>query len=324
MYGYRILHEDILDNLIRNVRENRTQQAYIFEGADGIGNFDGAMLFANALVCSGENAPCKTCSACLMAAAGTHPDIHVIGHENKKKITSVEQVRSMITDAYIKPFENGKKVYILKYGDDITQQAQNALLKILEEPPQYAVFIILAENINSLLSAIRSRCTGIKFGPVSDKIIKAELLSSHPELSDSIDFLVRYAGGNLGNAEKLLLQENFMELRAKAFDKLEDLLSYNLLTAYNIAEFLEENKDDADLILSFWLDFMHDALLVKNDAPRLIDNTDIKDKLMGLSLRTDEELIVKAIDELIVAQKMRKKYVSLKTLSLRLAFSIKK
>lgn len=324
MYGYQILHEEILNNLINNVRQNRTQQAYIFEGADGVGNYEGALLFANALVCTGENQPCKMCPACLMASASTHPDIHMIVHENKKKVISVEQVRKVITDAYIKPFENGKKVYIIRYGDDITPQAQNALLKILEEPPQYAVFIILAENTNALLPTILSRSTVIKFGKVSDNLIKQELLKKHPELDDSIDFMVRYADGILGNAEKLLSMENFMPLREKAFDKLEDLLSKNLLTAYDIAEFIDENKDDADLILSFWLDFLHDALLIKNDAMSLIDNTDFKDKIIRLTYKTDEEDVIKAIDSLMTAQKMRKKYVSLKTLTLRLAFSIKK
>ena len=200
MYGYQILHEEILDNLIENTRHEKTQQAYIFEGADGIGSFEAAKLFANALVCKNtESAPCKVCSGCLMAIAETHPDIHVILHEDKKKVTTVEQVRDVINDAYVKPFENEKKVYIFRYGDDITQQAQNALLKILEEPPAYAVFIILAENTNSLLATIRSRCSTIKFSPVPDKIIKKELLAMHPELSENIDFLVRYAGGNLGN-----------------------------------------------------------------------------------------------------------------------------
>lgn len=324
MYGYQILHEDILDNLIQNTREERTQQAYIFEGANGIGSFEAAKLFANSLVCKNtKTAPCKNCSACLMAIAGTHPDIHIIDHEHKKKVTSVDQVRSAISDAYTKPFENGKKVYIFKYGDDITPQAQNALLKILEEPPAYAVFIILCENTNSLLPTILSRCSVVKFSRVSDDIIKKELLASHPELDQDIDFLVRYAGGNLGDAEKLLNQENFVFLREKAFEKLDDLLSYNLLTAYDIAEFLEENKDDCDLVLSFWLDFMRDALLVKNEASALIQNTDFKDKIMGLSYRYDERLILKATEELVLAQKMRKKHVSLKTLALRLAFSIK-
>jgi len=324
MYGYQILHEDILDNLIKNVREARNQQAYIFEGADGIGNFEGAKLFANTLVCTSENAPCKTCSACLMAIAGTHPDIHIIEHENKKKVITVDQIRTVITDAYTKPFENGKKVYILRYGDDITPQAQNALLKILEDPPEYVVFIILAENTNSLLPTIISRSTIIKFGRVADKIIKEELIKTHPELDDSIDFLVRYAAGNLGAAERLLSQDNFMSLREKSLDKLEYLLSSNLLSAYDIVEFIEENKDDADLIFSFWLDFLHDTLLIKNDASGIIGNTDFKDKLIRLSFKTPDELVIKAINELISAQKMRKKYVSLKTLSLRLAFSIKK
>lgn len=325
MYGYRIFHEDILENLISNARSGKTQQAYIFEGADGVGNYEASQLFAHSLVCGmKESAPCRNCPPCLMALSGTHPDIKVIDYEPKKKNISVDQIRNLITDAYVKPFENQKKVYILKHGDDITPQAQNALLKILEEPPEYIVFIILAENVNSLLPTIRSRCCQIKFSPVQDELIRKQLLAEYPELTESIDFIVRYAGGIYGNAEKLLEKEDFLTIRDKSFEKLEDLLSSNLLTAYDIADFIEENKDDIDLILSFWLDFMRDAILVQNDATDLIQNTDYKDKIIGFTLKYPEEKTIKAVDELLTAQKMRKKHVSLKTLILRLAFAIKK
>ena len=325
MYGYRIFHEDILENLISNARCEKTQQAYIFEGNDGVGSYEASQLFAHTLVCGmKQSAPCRNCPPCLMALSGTHPDIKVIDYEPKKKNISVDQIRNLITDAYVKPFENQKKVYILRHGDDITPQAQNALLKILEEPPEYVVFIILTENVNSLLPTIRSRCCYIKFSPVSDELIKKQLIIEYPELTDSVDFIVGYAGGVYGNAEKLLEKEDFLTIREKAFEKLADLLSSNPLTAYEIADFADENKDDMDLILSFWLDFMRDSLLVQNDATDLIQNLDFKDKIMGFSLKYPEEKMIKAVEELITAQKMRKKHVSLKTLILRLAFTIKK
>jgi len=324
MYGYRIFHEDILENLISNARSEKTQQAYIFEGAQGVGSYEASQLFAHALVCGmRQSAPCRNCPPCLMALSGTHPDKKTIDYEPKKKNITVDQIRNLITDAYVKPFENQKKVYILNHGDDITPQAQNALLKILEEPPQYVVFIIHAENVNSLLPTIRSRCCYIKFSPVSDELIKKQLLLEHPQLSQSIDFIVRYAGGVYGNAEKLIEKEDFLSIREKSFEKLEDLLSSNLLTAYDITDFIDENKDDADLILSFWSDFIRDALLVQNDATELIQNLDFKDRIMGFSLKYSEEKFIKALEELLTAQKMRKKHVSLKTLVLRLAFSIK-
>ena len=176
MYGYEILHEDISDRLIKNIRAGASQHAYIFEGERGIGSLEAAKLFANALVCTKrEMAPCGGCESCLLARAGNHPDICFITPPADRKNILVDQVREILADAAKKPYEDGKKVYITAYGDEMNEQAQNALLKLLEEPPEYAVFVILAENAAALLPTVRSRCEIIKFPPVSEEKIKENL-----------------------------------------------------------------------------------------------------------------------------------------------------
>lgn len=324
MYGYEILHEDILDKLIKNIRKGTSQHAYIFEGERGGGSFGAAQLFANTLVCGKtEVAPCGTCTSCILAKAGNHPDISVISHQGDKKNIIVEQVRELLKDSAKKPYEDAKKVYIIAYGDEMNEQAQNAFLKLLEEPPQYAVFIILAENIESLLPTVRSRCEIIKFPPVPEDKIKDILEKSYPNIKNA-EFLAHFSGGNLEKAKKLANDEGFIPLRGGAIDVLPKILSEDILQSYDAAEFAELNKDDAETILSIWVSFLRDIMLIQNDGEKYILNTDYRDKLMNISGRVDEKRIINAIAEVENAYQMLKRYVNLHTLILSMAFAIKK
>lgn len=324
MYGYEILHEDILDKLIKNVRKGISQHAYIFEGERGGGSFSAAQLFANTLVCSKEEvSPCGNCTSCILAKAGNHPDISIITRQADKKNIVVEQVRELLKDSAKKPYEDEKKVYIIAYGDDMNEQAQNAFLKLLEEPPEYAVFVILVENIESLLPTVRSRCEIIKFPPVSAEKIKAVLKKICPDIKKA-DFLAHFSRGNLEKAKKLAKDEGFMPLRSGAIDILLKILSADLAQSYDVAEFAELNKDDAETILKLWSGFLRDIMLIQNDGEKFIVNTDYKDKLINISERTDEKRIVNAMTEVENAYQMLKRYVNLHVLILNLAFRIKK
>lgn len=323
MYGYEVLHPTVAESLIQNVRLGISQHAYIFAGERGVGSLECARLLAAALTCKRkESAPCGVCPACLMSKSGTHPDIYTLSPTDGKKNITVDQMRSVTTDAYTKPYESEKKVYIIAYGDDLNEQAQNAFLKVLEEPPEYAVFIILAENPESLLATIRSRCISIRFNPVGDKAIR-EYIEKHFPDAESTDFLVQYAGGIAGEIEKLLSHENFTVLRRSALDNIEKLLSKSLLDAYDIAAFIEENKEDSDLILRLWQGFLRDIMLIHSGKKDLVQSTDYIDMLINLSNKLDDKRVSLALSELITAQKMKKRYVNLRTLTLRLAFSIK-
>ena len=324
MYGYEVLHEEILDSLIRNVRRRTSQHAYIFEGERGGGSLEGARLFANALVCEREeSAPCGVCNACILAKAGSHPDLHFVTPQKDKKNITVDIIRGLLTDAYTKPYETGKKVYIITYGDEMNEQAQNALLKLLEEPPEYAVFIILAENAEALLATIRSRCEKIKFPPVSEEKTREWLKKHYPD-NPNTDFLARYSQGNIERAKNLAEEEDFMPLRQGAFELLPKLLSKELLESYDVLNFVEANKENAEQILKIWLGFLRDIMLLQNDGKKFIVNTDFTDRLINMSDKYDEEMIVNAASELFEAQEMQRRYVNLHTLILGLSLRIKK
>lgn len=324
MYGYEILHEDIMDNLIKNVRRGYFCHAYIFEGEKGIGSLEAALLFSNALICERtEVAPCGACSACILAKAGNHPDIHIISPLKDKKNILVEQIRDLSKDAYTKPFENAKKVYIIQYGDEMNEQSQNALLKLLEEPPEYAVFVILSENTESLLPTVRSRCELMKFPPVSPQEIENILKRDYPDIKNA-DFLARCSGGNIKKARQLAEDEDFIPLRSGAFETLTKLLSSDIYESYEIADFVEANKEHAEAILDLWTEMLRDIMLIQNGKKALAVNADYIDRLSDLALMIDEKKTVDAIQYILSAQEMLRRHVKLRTLILKASFGIKK
>ena len=133
--------------------------AYIVAGAEGSGKHTLASILSQAMVCGAEGEkPCGRCPDCKKALAGIHPDVITILPEEDKTAISVDQIRQMRADAYIRPNEAARKVYILEYCDRLRGEAQNAMLKLLEEGPAYACFLLLAENQGNLLVTVRSRC----------------------------------------------------------------------------------------------------------------------------------------------------------------------
>lgn len=133
--------------------------AYIVAGAEGSGKHTLAAILSQAMVCSAAtNKPCGICPDCKKALAGIHPDIITIQPEEDKAAISVDQIRRMRADAYIRPNEAARKVYVLEGCDKLNSSAQNAMLKLLEEGPAYAAFLLLAENQGNLLVTVRSRC----------------------------------------------------------------------------------------------------------------------------------------------------------------------
>lgn len=325
MYGYEIYHEDIAKNLISAARDNRVRQAYIFEGEKGVGKFKAAKLFAAALVCENDlRTPCGECAACIGAKADTNPDIRYICSE---KSIGVDVMRELVSDAYVKPFESKRKVYIIKDGEKLTEQAQNAFLKMLEEPPEYAVFIILAESSASLLQTVISRCGIVRFAPLPKETVKRILKEKYPDAE--IEFLTEYAGGNIGRAESITEREDFFPLRESALKLLFPMMSVHKISAYKVAEFLETNKEQSLEIVGIWKSMVRDVLLIKNNAETFMINKDLKKELSVVSGRVSSEICVIAEETLEKAEDMLSRYVNpnaraVRAIALYLSFTIKK
>lgn len=324
MYGYTTFHDDLLKNLISSAKNEAVSHAYIFEGLRGLYKHESARLFAAALTCENRSvAPCGTCEACIQAKAGTNPDIIYVKKPSDRKTIGVEPIRALNDDVAIRPFYARKKVYIINEGDILTPEAQNAFLKTLEEPPRYAVFIIIVENSSILLETVLSRSVLIHFPPVSDSLVENYIRKKYPEQSERAPLLAKYCEGVPGTADDIISDESFEELRGAALEKLPALLSKNKLSSYIIQKFLEGNKENAEKIFDLWISYLRDAVVIQCGASEHIINSDKADSLRLITEKCEPRLTVKAIDELLEAKEMLRRFVNLKAVSLRLALKIK-
>lgn len=327
MYGYEVYHDEQLKRLIASVRSQQVQHAYVFEGAQGIGKRKAARLFAAALACENDmRAPCNTCHACVGAKADTNPDIQYINAGEKKSI-GVDAMRSVVTDAYIKPFESARKVYVIEDGEALTEQAQNAFLKMLEEPPEYAVFIILVTNAACLLQTVISRCSIVRFTPVARDTVINYAKEKYPDADAK--FLADYARGNIGRIDMIMESEDFFPLREAAVRLILPMMSQHKISAYKAAEFLEENKDKALEIVGFWKSMIRDIILIGSGVENLIVNSDMKKELFELSGKIDFDMCIKAEAVIEKAEEMLERYTNLnaraaRAIALYLSFTIKK
>ena len=172
---------------IRQMLENRREDlphARIISGSVGSGRHTLSGLLCAAMVCLDQDRsrrPCGGCAACKKAFSGIHPDVNIITGPDEGKPITVAQVRDMRNDAYIRPNEGRRKVYVLENAGDLRPDAQNAMLKLLEEGPDYAAFLLLCENPGSILQTIRSRCEQLSLSPVSLPECEAFLRKKFPD-----------------------------------------------------------------------------------------------------------------------------------------------
>lgn len=323
MYGYNIYHEEQMSMLIKSVQENKNSHAYIFNGEKGLKRHVCAQLLACALVCENmSQAPCGTCPECIRAKAETHPDISYISAPKDRKTIGVDAIRTLSDDCYIKPFSKGKKVYIIE-GDELTEAAQNAFLKTLEEPPEYAVFIIISSDLNNLLDTVLSRCTVTRFPNLSTDAIKDIIRKDYPE-EKRVDFLASFSEGNPGRLESIISDFDFEKMRFSALEHLSMLLSDRLYSAYTVCDFLDKNREQAEDILNLWILYLRDIILVSEGICDKVINADLLDKLKILATRTSEKRLAFAVERITLALKMSARFVNIRAIALNLALTIKK
>ena len=174
--------------------------AILIEGEAGLGKRTLAGYLAAAAACTGDNPPCDNCRSCHLYKVGSHPDISFTRPEDKKKSVSVDQIRELRDAAYIKPQLNGRRVMVIEQAHTLNANSQNALLKVLEEPPGATVFILLADNKASLLPTVLSRCVILSLAPPERQEAKAYLKSHTKAEEEKIDNVLLAVRGNIGRA----------------------------------------------------------------------------------------------------------------------------
>lgn len=206
-------NEKVIDRLSKLIESGRFPHALIIEGEEGIGKKTFAKDIACALVCRGNDKPCGECSQCKKAIGAIHPDISEYIPAGTANSFHVDTVRNIINDAYVQPNEADYKIYILANAHCMNQNAQNALLKILEEPPKYVVFILTTNSKSALLSTVLSRSVCVSLEGV-DIERAANYITSHCENVDynTAKKTVETFNGNIGKAIDSLQDSKTSEL----------------------------------------------------------------------------------------------------------------
>lgn len=250
--------------LSAQARGRGLSHAYLISGPAGSGKRTLARLLAAAMVCTGEGeTPCGACPGCKKAFQGIHPDIMVLGEEDKE--ITVGQARTVRSDAYIRPNEAPRKVYVIQNAQNMNPNAQNALLKLLEEGPPYAAFLLLTHNPGALLTTVRSRCESITLSPVTTEEAEAWLARRFPERpSEARHAAAESCGGLLGTAIALLEEDGSDELQRAAVALLGCLAARDELGLMEQAVGLEKwDRDRLAGLFETLISLLRDALALR-------------------------------------------------------------
>lgn len=258
-------NQRLKENLKSSLRRGRVSHFYLICGPRGSGKRTLARLLSAALVCAGEDKPCGVCPGCRKALSGNHPDVITVDDPEKKTVP-VERIRQARAELFIKPNEAQRKVYLFPRGQDMGIPGQNALLKVLEEPPDYGVFLLLTDNPEKLLSTVRSRCVELALGPLEPEVLQRELGRRFPDRAPAvISAAAARSGGFLGQAVELLSREEEEDPQDRAF-----LSAFARRDRYALAQVLvpmEKSKRDVLIpTLQRWSGQLHNALLQRCGA----------------------------------------------------------
>lgn len=293
--------EQLKEHLQNAIAMKKISHAYIINGEKSSGKEFIAGIFAMTLQCEkhGDN-PCMECHSCKQAISKNHPDIIRVSHEKPNTI-GVEDVRTQINgDVAIKPYSSPYKIYIMNEAEKMTVQAQNALLKTLEEPPEYAVIMLLTTNVNALLPTILSRCVVLNMRPVQDELVKNFLMKEVQVPDYKAQVCVAFARGNIGKAKLLATSEDFDKVKEEAITLLKYIQDMELNEVMAAIKKITDYKLDINDYLDIMAVWYRDVLLFKatNDANHLI----FKDEIRDIKKRADKstyegiENIIKALD----------------------------
>lgn len=320
-------HKDIIRYIEQAVKEEKVSHAYILNGEKGSGKKLLANLFAMSLQCQNlqeDGDACGECQSCKQAAHGNQPDIKIISHEKPGSI-SVDEIREQINqDIVIKPYSSKYKVYIMPDADLMTVQAQNALLKTLEEPPHYAVILLLTENAEVLLPTIRSRCVMLKLRNIKDALVKKYLMEQKNIPDYKADVCVAFAQGNLGRAIMLAESEHFNEIKEESVQLLKHINDMELYEIEEAIKRMSAYKLDVTDYLDIMAIWYRDVLLFKAtmDPERVVFSDQLK-AIKERAQKSSYEGIEKILESLETAKVRIKANVNFELLMELLLLTIK-
>ncbi|MCR5791853.1 MAG: DNA polymerase III subunit delta' [Lachnospiraceae bacterium] len=294
--------EQILSHLQNAIAQKKVSHAYIISGEQGAGKKTIATAFAKALQCENpvDNDACGVCKSCMQADSGNQPDIIWVTHE--KFSIGINDIREQInSDIGIKPYSSSHKIYIVPDADRMTPEAQNALLKTIEEPPEYAVILLLAETTETLLATILSRCILLNIKPVKQELIEKYLVEHCNVTPESAKTSAGFCFGNIGKAVRYSQSEEFQELKQQVLKLLTEMDVLDLAEVQEQFKNLTADKLDINDSLDLIQLWFRDVLMFKagQDANQVIFKEDLSKIRKQASVFSYEKIenVIKAVDK---------------------------
>ena len=269
--GFEMLagNDGLKSRLTAALQTDRMTHSYLLSGPKGSGKHTLARLLAAAMECTAESGrPCCLCRQCRKVLDGQHPDVVTVDDPEKKNVT-VDAARTAKTDLYVRPNEGKRKIYVIPRAQDLNIPAQNALLKVMEEPPEYGVFLLLCERPEALLPTVRSRCAELTLSPVPEQTAKAWLRREMPAAGeDALHAAYLRSGGFLGQAKELLESGGEIDPHAAALLK-ACAEGDSLLLQQTLCKMEKWKRDQLVPVLRRMQAAAADALAARNGFPAL-------------------------------------------------------
>ena len=260
-----ILGNDMVkDHFKKAIEGHKVSHAYILTGEAGMGRKSIANAFAMTLLCEkGGSEPCMVCHSCKQVLGGNHPDLIYVTHEKPASI-GVDDIREQINDTImIRPYSSYYKIYIVDEAEKMTVQAQNALLKTIEEPPSYAVILLITTNQEAFLPTILSRCIQLKLKPLKDFTVKS-YLTEHLHVPDKeAEICAAFARGNLGKAIHLSSSDEFKELYQKVMSVIKSVGAMDITMLLDCIREIKDQKFEMNDMLDLMQLWFRDVLMFK-------------------------------------------------------------
>ena len=246
MFDGVIGNQNIQNKLINSVKENKVSHSYMFVGIDGIGKKIIAKQFAKKILCTNNTQEkCDECKSCIEFDSDNHPDFLYIEPDGNS--IKIEQIRYLQNKIQEKPIISNKKVYIINDANKMTIEAQNCLLKTLEEPPEYSTIILIGNNESAFLNTIKSRCMIITFRPIEDQLVKEYLEKNYQMMNITSNMLEAFQG-SIGKA--IILKDKIDEYQQ--IEKIiEELDKKNIIDIISESELIYKDKDEIMDILEY-------------------------------------------------------------------------
>ena len=259
-------NERLKENLNSSLARGRISHFYLISGPAGSGKHTLARLLAAAILCQERSRPCGRCAPCRKVLNDAHPDFITVDDPEKKTVP-VDLIRQARADIYVQPNEADHKIYLFPRAQDMGLPGQNALLKVLEEPPKYGVFILLTDNPEKLLPTVRSRCVELTLQALPEPVLRGELARLFPQASpDAVSAAISRSGGYLGQAKAMLESGGALPPETERFVR-----AFATRSALGLTETLvpmeKWKRDQLAQILNSWTELMEQAIACRAGLP---------------------------------------------------------